>query len=150
MSFIENNTIQDLIDKCWFDTTGLSIVSTDTDELADSGELHIASVIFSGDSEGSLTVAMGDKLAKLLASNMFASEIETVTYDDIKDSIGELANVLAGNMKTDFFGSCKMAKPMVIRGSEATISVFKIDAIFQRAFISDEEQQLIIQVCQTA
>lgn len=150
MSIIENNTVQELIDKCWFDTTGLQIESTNLGDLANPEDLFIASVIFSGDNQGSLTVAMGEELAKQLASKMFDSTIESVNLDDIRDSIGELANVLAGNIKTDFFGSCSMAKPVVMRGSDAMISVFKIDAIFQRTFVSAEDEQLLIQVCQTA
>ncbi len=150
MSVIENNDVQELIDKCWFDTTGLQITSTNLGDLANPDNLFIASVIFSGETQGSLTVAMGEMLAKKLASNMFDSTIESVNLDDIRDSIGELANVLAGNIKTGFFGSCSMAKPVVMQGSDAMISVFKIDAIFQRAFVSEKDEQVLIQVCQTA
>ena len=150
MSVIENNTVQELIDKCWIDATGLQIEPTKLADLANPEDLFIASVIFSGDNQGSLTVAMGEVLAKQLAGNMFDSSIESVSLDDIRDSIGELANVLAGNIKTDFFGNCSMAKPVVMRGSDAMISVFQIDAIFQRIFVSAKDEQILIQVCQTA
>ena len=149
MGLMENNTIQTLIDGCWFDTTGLNIKSTDLDEMSDSDDLYIASVIYSGENNGSLTVVMGESLAKELASKMFHSEIEAINVDDIRDSIGELANVLAGNIKTDFFGNCRMAKPVVMYGDDSIISVFKIDAIFQKTFTSENSEELLIQVCQT-
>jgi CheY-specific phosphatase CheX len=146
---MDNSIINDLINKCWYDTTGLHIESTNLDELQRHEGLFIASVIFTGKSQGSLTIAMDEALAKKITSNMFEAAIDSVSFDDIKDSIGELANVLAGNMKTDFFGSSELSKPIVMQGSDSLLSIFKIDAIFQKTFVSDKTKELIIQVCRT-
>ncbi len=146
---MDNSVINDLISKCWLDTTQLPIQVTNFDELSESSELYIASVIFTGKSQGSMTVAMGETLATKIASMMFDCEIDSVSFDDIKDSIGELVNVLAGNMKTDFFGDSELSHPLVMQGNDAILSVLGSDVVFQKTYVSDNEEQLIIQICQT-
>ncbi len=146
---MDKSVINDLISKCWLDTTHLPIQPTNLDELTDNSELYIASVVFSGKSQGSMTVAMGEALATKIASMMFDCEIDSVSFDDVKDSIGELVNVLAGNMKTDFFGDSELSRPLVMQGSDAILSVLGSDVVFQKIFVSDNEEQLIIQICQT-
>lgn len=145
---IHNDSLFEIITRCWFDTTGMPIEPVDSKEASLGGDLYIATVVFSGKEQGSLTIAMGEALAKAVAAGMFNALLDTITFDDIKDSIGELANVLAGNMKTDFFGSSELSRPIVLQGSESFLAAFQVDAIFQRLFICGDREQLLIQVCQ--
>ncbi len=148
---MENTEINKLIDNCWYDTTGLYIHATELDELSNNDELYIASIVFTGgDNQGSFTIAMGSDIARIIAGNMFQSTVEDLSDDDIRDSLGELANVLAGNLKSNFFGNSSLSKPMVLQGDDSLFSVFKIDAIFQKTFLTDKNQQLLIQVCKTS
>lgn len=149
MSTMDKSVINDLLSKCWLDTTHMSIQSTTLDELTDSSELYIASVIFSGKSQGSMTIAMGESLATKIAGMMFDCEVDSVSFDDIKDSIGELVNVLAGNMKRVFFGDSELSRPIVMQGDNAILSVLGSDVVFQKTFVSGKAEQLIIQICQT-
>jgi CheY-specific phosphatase CheX len=149
VSTMNKSVINDLISKSWVDTTHLPIQSTALDQLTDSSELYLASVVFSGTSEGSLTLATGEPLATKIASMMFECEIDAVSYDDIKDSIGELVNILAGNMKTQLFKNCDLSRPLVMQGNDAILSMLGSDVLFQETFISDDSQQLLIQICQT-
>lgn len=144
---MENNIINDIINQFWYDITRFPIESTDRDELSIHEDLLIASVVFTGKSEGSFTIAIGEAPAKQIASNMFNSAIEEITYDDIRDSIGELVNILAGNLKNDFFHDSELSKPIVLQGSDNLLSVFKIDAIFQKTYISSKKEELLVQVC---
>ncbi len=145
---MDKSVINDLVSKCWLDTTHLPINSTSLEELVGNGELYIASIVFSGTSQGSMTIAMGEPLAKKIASMMFECEIDSVSFDDIKDSIGELVNVLAGNMKTDFFGDSELSRPLVMQGSQAILSVLGSDVVFQKAYTSNNEEQVLVQICQ--
>ncbi len=146
---MDKSVINDLISKCWLDTTHLPLQSSNFDELKNTNELYIASVVFTGRSQGSMTIAMGEQLAIKIASMMFECEIDSVSYDDITDSIGELVNILAGNMKTELFGDSDLSKPLVMQGDDAILSVLGSDVVFQKTFNSDNEERLIIQICQT-
>lgn len=146
---MDKSVIDDLLRKCWLETTHLSIDSADHDELEDVNELYIASVVFTGSTQGSMTIAMGNTLATKVASVMFDCEVEAVSYDDIKDSIGELVNVLAGNIKSDFFGDSELSSPLVMEGNMALLAVLGTDVIFQKTYTSNDDGQLVIQLCQT-
>lgn len=146
---MDKSVINDLISKSWFDITHLPIQGTTFEELTEKRDLYIASVVFFGKSQGSLTLATGETLATKIASMMFDCEVESVSYDDIRDSIGELVNILAGNIKTDFFGDSDLSRPLVMQGSAALLTMLASDVVFQKTFVSDNEEQLIIQLCQT-
>lgn len=146
---MDKSLINELICKCWLDTTHLPIHSVEVEELTNKNDLYIASVIFSGKIQGSMTIATGQVLAKKIASVMFDCEMDSVSFDDIRDSIGELVNILAGNIKSDFFGDCELSSPLVMQGGDAILSVLGSDVVFQKIFLSDEDEQCVIQICQT-
>lgn len=146
---MDSKVINDLLSKSWTETTHLPLNPAAASELTDTRELYIASIVFTGKSQGSMTLAMGELLATKIASMMFDCEIAAVEFDDIKDSIGELVNVLAGNMKTDFFRDSALSRPLVVQGSDAILSVLGADVVFQKIFLSDNDERLIIQICQT-
>jgi CheY-specific phosphatase CheX len=146
---MDKNAIDALLCKCWLDTTFLPIQSIDIVGVTDNRKLYIASIVYSGKSVGSMTIAMGESLATKVASMMFDCDIDSVLFDDIKDSVGELVNVLAGNMKTHLFGASELSKPLVMEGDYSLLSVLGSDVIFQESFVSDNAAQLIIQICKT-
>lgn len=146
---MNDSVINDLIQKCWFGSTGTPIEATDLDGLTNHDELYIASIIFTGTSEGSLTVIMSEALAKAISAATFDSPLDAVTYDDVHDCIGELANVIAGNLKTEIFGNSELSKPLVMQGNDSILATFQIDAIFQKVYVNPDKEQIIIQICQT-
>ena len=121
---MDNIVINNLLNNCWHDTTGIIIEPTNFDELTNHEDLFIASIVFTGDENGSLSIAMSERMAKIIAKNMFGESIDSISFDDIKDCIGELSNVIAGNLKTDFFCENKLSKPVVTQGNDSMISIF--------------------------
>lgn len=146
---MDNTIIKDLISKSWKAVTHIPIQSIDSDTLTDSSELVIASVVFTGATQGSLTLATKESLAKKVASIMFDCTIETVSYDDIKDSIGELVNILAGNMKSKYFGDSDLSRPLVMEGDDSVLTMLGTDVVFQAVFSSEKDGQILFQVCHT-
>jgi len=145
---MENTLLEELIRRCWFDTIGLAIEPLKTDMLDPADNFIISTIVFTGQQQGSLTLMMSEKMANMVAGKMFDHPLETVSYDDIRDSLGELANVLAGNLKARFFGSSELSKPVVMQGGNSLIDTFLSDAIFQKVFSSFENERLLVQVCQ--
>lgn len=146
---MNNRTLNDLIQQCWFDATGSHIEPTELDGLTNHEEAYIASIIFTGQSEGSLTLVMSETLAETVTATSFGYPLDAITYDDVRDCIGELANVIAGNLKTEIFGSSELSKPLVMQGNDSILSTFQIDAIFQKVYINPDKELVIIQICQT-
>ena len=145
---MENTVIEHLVRTIWFDTTGLHLDPTASVALAADSDLYLATIIFFGAQHGSLTIITGTELADLIASRMFKAPLEMVSWDDVHDSFGELANVLAGNLKSDFFGSAELSRPVVMQGMDSLTGTLAIDAIFQKVFVCEDHELVLVQVCQ--
>jgi len=63
---------------------------------------EISSIIgLSGNVTGSVVISLSHEVAFLLASALIGEEVSELN-DDCIDAIGEIANMIAGNAKTDF------------------------------------------------
>ncbi|SES39631.1 chemotaxis protein CheX [Actinokineospora terrae] len=72
-----------------------------------------ASVAMVGAYEGHLVVSCSHKASRDVASVLFAMEPEEVTADDVGDALGELANVLGGNVKSVLPSPSQLSLPRV-------------------------------------
>ncbi len=147
---MDNSRIEELINGCWFDTVGIHIEPTTHEDIEAADSLCIATVVFTGgEGQGSLTVAMKTDIAKRFAGKMFDIPLDQLSNDDISDSMGEIANVLAGNLKTNFFRDNELSKPLIMDGGDDVLAMFKVDAIYQKVFLTENKEPLVIQICQT-
>ena len=72
----------------------------------------------SGDIHGRVVVSMPEPLATVLASELLGDTIDRLDADCI-DAVGEIANMIAGNAKTDFPGGASaISVPQVVIGRE--------------------------------
>ena len=72
----------------------------------------------SGEVSGRVVVSMSEPLATSLASELLGDTIEKLDEDCI-DAVGEIANMIAGNAKTDFPGGANaISVPQVVIGRE--------------------------------
>ena len=80
-------------------------------------ENEISSIIgLSGDVTGCVVINLSRKLALRLASALLDEEITDID-EDCTDAIGEIANMIAGNAKTDFpSGNTSISVPSVVIG----------------------------------
>lgn len=79
-----------------------------------------------GPYKGMLAIHIPEPVAKTITSNFLCMEIEEIN-DDVKDALGELANMLAGNIKTslgDEGSDIKLSIPSAVCGEEYTIDSF--------------------------
>lgn len=100
-----------------------SIGSEDAKEASQSSEV-ISLISFTGSHIGTLATFFSDTIALKIASAMLCMECETID-EDVQDIIGEIANMVAGNVKTemaDTYGDLQLSIPMVITGKGLAIS----------------------------
>jgi chemotaxis protein CheX len=78
---------------------------------------EISSIIgLSGNVSGSVVISLSPEVAFLLVSALVGDEV-TELDDDCIDAIGEIANMIAGNAKTDFpSGNNSISTPSVVVG----------------------------------
>ncbi len=79
-----------------------------------------ASVSISGAWHGHLVVSCSSVAARYAAAALLMMDIADVTPDDITDALGELANVVGGNVKSTLPSVCTMSLPHVVVGPGVT------------------------------
>jgi chemotaxis protein CheX len=91
----------------------------DVDQLADAHELpmHLlrGSVTITGVSNGVVTVDCSEELARRLAAAMFDAPESSLSEEEVLDSLGEIANIIGGNIKAMLPGPSKLGLPTISR-----------------------------------
>lgn len=95
-----------------------SVDATLTDERTLTGCVQI-----SGDWEGAVTIECGEALAREVAASMFGLHVDDIADDEVFDTIGELANMAGGNVKSRLAGSCHLSLPSVTSGRDYALSI---------------------------
>ena len=87
-------------------------------------------VRISGESQAEVAVWCGADFARRTASAMFGAEEADLTESDVRDAVGELANILGGTLKALLPGPSSLSCPVVdpvAGGSEAPGMRFAVD-----------------------
>jgi len=86
----------------------------------------VGTIHFGGDVVGVMRFNLSEAFARTVTSTMLAIEADEIKRsEEINDVIGELASILAGNLKTEFLDAgltCAISTPSITSGSD-----FKID-----------------------
>jgi chemotaxis protein CheX len=103
---------------------GFGLVRTHADTLPVPGEARfIGTVHITGAWSGSVVVECPEQFGRIVAASMFCSEPDDVTDDELVDVIGELANMIGGNVKALLDGDSLLSLPTVVRGSDFRVIV---------------------------
>lgn len=105
-------------------TTVLGIVPVDAEATMPPGQKVLTGLVsLTGEWEGAVAIAMPEPLARLAAATMFAMGEDEVSDDDVRDTIGELANMTGGNVKSMLGGSTQLSLPTVTEGVDYQVTV---------------------------
>jgi chemotaxis protein CheX len=80
-------------------------------------------VQITGGWNGAVTVELSARFARAAAAALFALEEADVGEDEIRDAVGELANVVGGNIKALMPGGCQLSLPAVVQGRDDQLTV---------------------------
>ena len=99
-------------------------ISVCPDENVDSLEYRLSShVTVTGTWEGVITTECSEAKAVELAAAMFEMEGNELAEDDVRDAIGEVANLLAGQYKCELPEGCLLSLPTVTKGTDYLVNV---------------------------
>lgn len=145
--------------KTLFETMILMDLKYDEASLVDDTQIKtdvIGMVSFVGKYHGVIAVFLSQRLALKIASNMLMAELTQFTTE-VKDAIGEVSNMIAGNVKTKLtaqYGDMHLSIPIVIAGeglsitavnnspvvADTTLSCFSKDPWLMTPFSSSDEK----------
>jgi chemotaxis protein CheX len=90
--------------------------SPEHEKLLRSAESVSASVSITGSWHGHVVVTATATFARFAAAALLAMEVAEVANEDIVDAMGELANIVGGNVKSTLPAVCAVSLPHVITG----------------------------------
>jgi flagellar motor switch protein FliN len=103
-----------------------------------TGLRNVSSVCFAGDATGIVSIHVDKELSRRMAANMLGMRTEEIEgEDEIRDMLGELGNIVGGNLKsalTDTGLRCALSTPAVTTGSDFMIETMNLDRYERCAF----------------
>lgn len=127
--------------KILFETMIMMDLKCDESTLVDDTQIKtdvIGMVSFTGKYHGVIAVFFTQKFALKIASSMLMTELTQFT-NEVKDAIGEVANMIAGNVKTKLaarYGELQLTIPIVIAGEGLSITAVDNSPVVNDASLS--------------
>jgi chemotaxis protein CheX len=116
--------VGDVVEGVFTGMLGFELEPTHGDHvLTSESQRFIGTVHISGAWAGSVVVECTELLTRLVAAAMFGTEPDDVEDDEQIDVIGELANMIGGNIKALFDGESVLSLPTVVRGADFRVLV---------------------------
>ena len=95
-----------------------------------------AAVHFAGDWRGAALVECDARQACQFATRFMGIALPAAIDDDVRDAMGELANMVAGNLKSVLPHGVGLSMPSVVEGSDYTLRVCGAKAVERLTFSS--------------
>lgn len=107
----------------------MQVVALEVDaNIAIQGDRVVGSVGFGGAVAGMICIQVSEEFSQRMTAAMLGIELDEVNgSDDVNDAIGEIANMIAGNVKAYFStpqAPCSLSVPSIVRGSK-----FEVEAV---------------------
>ena len=140
-----NSEIEDIVKSIWSTLVDVPIQRGGEDRPSDdstvTGIVHI-----DGAWRGAVLVRCPLALATLMTAAMFQGD-DDPTDEEVGDALGELTNMVAGNVKSLLPSPSAISLPTVAFGKHYEISVVGTRVVAEVAFTSDSHQ-LVVSVVQ--
>jgi chemotaxis protein CheX len=118
---VDENDLAEMVEQVWesyLDPEGVSPLIPTYDENQ-SSEVH-SSCSITGSWTGHVVFASSTAAARRAAAAFLAMEAEEVSQDDVSDVLGELANIVGGNVKAMLPTGALLSLPQVVMAPEST------------------------------
>jgi chemotaxis protein CheX len=105
----------------WESFTGRAIDVADGQARPGGGDVTVGCVSFTGAWQGSVLLACPAQLARMAAAAMFDRPAEQLDDREVADALGELTNMVGGNIKSLIPGPSRLSMPAVTVGASPTV-----------------------------
>ena len=142
MDYVEDEALEQIVDQMWasyFAHTDYLAPSFDPHDI--EGDILCASVTISGGRPGIVTVSV-EKAAAVPLSAALLQEDGDLTDEDVYDSLGEVANIVGGNIKALVPDAGPLGLPVVstakpLHGSSGRLAA-RLDGSWQGHWLTFE------------
>ncbi|MGC3968843.1 MAG: chemotaxis protein CheX [Pirellulales bacterium] len=103
-------------------------------EFAPPADSLVATVQIAGAWTGSVIVRLTPEFSTYAAATMFKIDACEVTSDDAKETAGELANIVGGNLKSTLPSPSFLSLPTIVSGQELEIRMHDAHCVSRADF----------------
>jgi chemotaxis protein CheX len=133
-----SRTVAELCEAVWNQTLELPLVHVRDGADRGSGPSIQGQVHIMGAWTGAVVLQCSPAFASQAARRVFGASDRTPSADDVRDTIGELTNIIGGNLKSVLSdGECHLSLPIVIEGQNLSVSVPGTRTVSRHAFVCD-------------
>lgn len=109
---VSSENVRSMTQEVWSALLGLELTPAPLEAALPVGPVLVAAVQISGAWQGTVQIECSHDHATAAAALMFASEAEAMSDEQTRDALGELANVLTGNVKSLLPGPSALSVPV--------------------------------------
>jgi chemotaxis protein CheX len=143
--------LSQLTQDIWTGMLGIPICpddsSTATLKSKGDGTSLLGCVHISGAWEGAVVIDCALRLARKAAAAFLGVRQDEIPYDQVRDAVGELANMSAGSLKPLVPGPSHISLPSVVAGTDYQLTIPKGHVAAEMRFVADGDV-LVLSVLQ--
>jgi CheY-specific phosphatase CheX len=125
-----------IVDDVFLAMLGVPVVSHPSPPTVEE-EILTGSVFFVGAWKGGVSIEMGVSQAIHLTKCLNSSASPSGVDDDVRDAIGELANMIGGNLKASLPSGAHLSVPSVVRGTDYNMRMCGVAEITSFGFSTE-------------
>ena len=135
-----------------FDTMlSLEVDLSDREPFQGSEDFRVMGAVdFAGGVHGSIQFQVSNTFARMITAGMLGQELDEVQdIETVKDVIGEMTNILGGNLKSAFCDTgldCQISTPSLTVGSDFNIEILNMDR-YERFAFKLNDHDILVEVC---
>ncbi|HYO18709.1 MAG TPA: chemotaxis protein CheX [Dermatophilaceae bacterium] len=133
---LSNEDVAQIVSEVWSSMLGLEAEHLQVEPPLE-GPAVAGSVSVSGGADAQIGMEMSETAARDFAGLMFALDGADVSDDDIADAVGELTNMVGGNIKSLIAGSSTLSLPVVAQGKIPPFRVVGGHVLLRETFVAD-------------
>jgi CheY-specific phosphatase CheX len=108
-----------------------------------AGTVMTGCVQISGAWEGAVLIQVPMSVARAAAATMFETQPSETSQDEVRDALGELANMIGGNIKALLPGPTQLSLPVVVEGERSALSIRDVEVVRAVWFVAYGEEFLV-------
>jgi flagellar motor switch protein FliN len=135
-----------------FDTMlSLEVDLSDREPFKDNEDFRVMGAVdFAGGVHGSIQFQVSKTFGRMITAGMLGQELDEVQdIDTVKDVIGEMTNILGGNLKAAFCDTglaCQISTPSLTVGLDFNIEILNMDR-YERFAFKLNDHDIVVEVC---
>lgn len=137
---LSHDDVAAIVNEVWSSMLGLPVDPLDIENPPQiEGPAVSGSVGVNGATDCLICVEMSSDAARLFGATMFGLSEEEASEDDISDAIGELTNMVGGNIKSLLPEPSALSLPVVAQGTSPTLKVPSATKLIHSTYICGDK-----------